>query len=516
MKFSFRRSLSLGVVIAVTAAALVGCATDGGSSAESSSSTDGTLTIATLSPPVTFAAKDAQWANQSPYVQAVYDTLLRTTPDGTVEPWLATEWSYDDSNTQLTLELRTDVTFTDGTAFTADAAAQNLLRFRDGASPQKSYLADLADAQAVDDSTLLLTLAEPNPSLLSFLSQNPGLMASPKSFDSPTEKTNPVGSGPYVLDTKATVVGSTYVFTRNEDYFAPDQQHYAKVVMNVFATPTAIVNAIQGGQVNGAPVTDNGSLEQVEAAGFTAHGQQLNFFGLMLFDRDGRAEEPLGDVRVRQAINHAFDKEALLDALARGYGTVTAQIFSPESDGYVEELDSAYPYDPEKAKDLLADAGYAPGSITLTQPQASGTAPAAYALVKQYLNAVDINVNFVPQAPTSFLTDALAAKFPSMLFSLKAAPTTWETVNLDIAEAAAWNPFRYTDPKVEALIQTIQTGTESESSVAAKALNEYVVDQAWFAPWYRPQQSYASDPTTSVEVQAGNAYPYLWNFVPKG
>jgi peptide/nickel transport system substrate-binding protein len=98
--------------------------------------------------------------------------------------------------------------------------------------------------------------------------------------------------------------------------------------------------------------------------------------------------------------------------------------------------------------------------------------------------------------------------------SLKAAPTSWETVSLDLGAKAAWNPFHYTDPKADALMQEIRTGSAAQSATAAKELNAYVVDQAWFAPWYRPQAVYATDANTRVAVQAGNAYPYLWNFVP--
>lgn len=513
--FSLRRIVIAGAAVVLAATAITGCTSGSTSDPGSSAASGGTLTIGTVIPSSTFAVKDAPWANESPYLQAVYDSLLHAKPDGSIEPWLATKWSYNQAKTVLTMTLRDDVTFTDGTKFTAGVAAQNLLRFRDGTSPQKSYLATLADAKAIDDTSLELTLSQPNPSLLSFLTQNPGLMESPKNFDNPSEKTDPVGTGPYVLDTKDTVVGSTYVFTKNDKYFAPEDQHYAKIVMNVYTTPTAIINAIKGGQINGAPLSDNSSLDQVKAAGYTANDQQLNFFGVLLYDRGGQSEKALADVRVRQAINYAFDKKALLKAVGRGYGTVTAQIFSPDSDGYVKSLDSAYPYNPAKAKELLKEAGYADGAITLTQPQSPGFAPAAYALLKQYLNVVGIKVDYVAEGNANFLPDMLAAKFPTALMQLKAAPTTWETISLDLAPKAGWNPFHYQDPKVDALVKTIQTGSSAEAAKAAKELNTYVVDQAWFAPWYRPQQTYASDANTTVAVQVGNAYPYLWNFVPK-
>ena len=140
-------------------------------------------------------------ANESPYGQAVYDTLLRPTPDGTVGPSLATEWKYNDDKTVLTMTLRSDVNFTDGTEFNADAAAQNLIRFRDGNSPNKSYLAALKDAKAIDATHLEITLNASDPALLVYLTQNAGMQESPKAFTAPDIKTNPVGSGPYILDT---------------------------------------------------------------------------------------------------------------------------------------------------------------------------------------------------------------------------------------------------------------------------------------------------------------------------
>lgn len=513
--FNFRKRMAVMVAAAAVASvALAGCSSGGGGN--SAKAGEGTLTIGTIVASSTFAVDDAPWANESPYLQAVYDSLLHQDPDGAVKPWLATEWSYNDDNTVLTMKLRDDVSFTDGTKFDASVAAQNLIRFRDGTSPQKAYLSQLEDAKALDATTLQLTLSSPNPALLSFLSQNPGLQESPKNFDKPDEKTNPVGSGPYTLDKSATVVGSKYVFTKNPDYWAPEQQHYAKLVMNVYSTPTAILNAIKGHQINGAPLTDNSTIKEVESAGYKANGQTLNFTGLLLFDREGKLSPALGDVRVRQAINYAFDRDAMLKAVGHGYGEVTSSIISPDSIGSDPSLDSYYSYDPDKAKQLLKEAGYAAGDITLTQPQSNGFPPAVYALVKQYLNDIGINVKYVNVASSSFLADLLAAKYSSTVMQLQTTPTVWQSLALDLLPTAGWNPFHVEDAKIAAFAKTIQTGSDAEATAAAKQLNKYVVEQAWFAPWYRPQQTYATDPNTTVKTQTGNAYPYLWNLVPKG
>src|SRR3954463_10960799 len=204
------------------ALALTAC---GGSSSGDSSSSD-PLTLGAIVPPTSFAAANANWANESPYIQAVYDSLLRESPEAEIEPSLATDWAYDDTKTVLTMTLRDDVTFTDGTKFDADVAAQNVLRFKAGTSPDASYLANVADATAVDPTTLQITLSQPDPALLNYLAQNAGAQESPAAFGKPDEQTTPVGSGPYLLDTKNTVVGSKYVFTKNPDYWSPDDQHF--------------------------------------------------------------------------------------------------------------------------------------------------------------------------------------------------------------------------------------------------------------------------------------------------
>jgi peptide/nickel transport system substrate-binding protein len=107
----------------------------------------------------------------------------------------------------------------------------------------------------------------------------------------------------------------------------------------------------------------------------------------------------------------------------------------------------------------------------------------------------------------------LAPKYPATYMILQQDPD-WALINFQISKDATFNPFHYDDPKVDALIATVHNGSKSESDTAVKALNKYVVEQAWFAPWYRMQSSFVSDAKTKVTVQTGNAYPYLWNIVP--
>lgn len=500
-----------GVALTV---ALAGCGGSDGGDETPGGGGAGTLTLGVTVPATTQAAAEAYWANESPYMQAVYDTLVHLSPTGEPEPWLATEWSYNDDNTVLTLTLRTDVTFTDGTAFDADVAAQNILRFRDGTSQNAANLANVEDATAVDAATLEVTLKQADPALLTYFGQNAGLQASPKTFGAKDEKTNPIGSGPYILDTEKTVVGSRYVYSKNEDYWAPEQQHYDGLVLTVLADATTQVNAIKGGQVNGLNLVDLSTVDQTEAAGFTPFPHELDWTGLLLLDREGTSNPALGEVEVRQAINHAVDRQAMLDAVAKGHGTVTSQVFPAGSAAYDEALDEAYPFDPERAKELLAEAGYADG-FELDMPLIQLGSTTVYDLLEQYLGDIGITVNYTQLSINDAISDIIGGKWGATWFQLQMDPTAWQEANFLLTEAATWNSFHVADPTVAELALTIQTGEAAEADAAAAELNAYVVEQAWFAPWYRVESTFVADGKTEVVQQSDNVYPYLWNITPK-
>jgi peptide/nickel transport system substrate-binding protein len=508
-----KKKLSALAAAAAMALALTACGGSGDGNGGSGGGSD-SLILGSVFPPTSFAANNVNWANEAPYVQAVYDTLLRATPDGEIEPWLATEWAYNEDNTVLTMQLRDDVTFTDGEPFNAEAAAQNILGFKNGTSANASFLTSVADATATDEFTLQITLTQPDPALLQYLTQNAGVQGSPAAFDAADAQTNPVGSGPYVLDTENTVVGSSYAFTKNPDYWAPDDRHYETLTITVLDNAQTQLNAVQGGQVNALNLLDNTAAEQFEAAGFTLYPHELDWQGLILFDRAGDLAPELGDVKVRQAIAHALDREAILEAAAAGRGTVTGQIFGANSAAYDESLDERYPYDPDEAQKLLADAGY-PDGFTLSLPQVPLGTNTVYDLIRQYLGDVGINVEYTQVPLQNAIADIVGAKYPAAFFQLQQDPTVWQTANLSISQAATFNVFHQPDPTVEQLAATIQGGTEEEAAEASRQLNEYVVEQVWFVPFYRLESNFVADENTDVVHQSDNAVPYLWNITPK-
>lgn len=514
-----KKSMSAAVAAAATAAlALSACGADGGTEGTAGGETaattsGGTLTLGAITSPLTFDPAGAEWGNRSPYYQAVYDTLLVATPEGTIEPWLATEWSYNEDGTELTLAIRDDVTFSDGSALDADAVVASMENFRTGNGPDVGYMTNVAGITAADASTVVVALSAPDPAFLNYLTRTAGLVASPASLESEDLPTTPVGSGPYVLDTSASVTESSYVYTRNPDYWNPEAQHYDELRINVLADPTAALNAIQAGEANGVKLSTNDNLDQVEGAGWTVNANELDFQGLLLLDRGGEQSEPLGDVRVRQAINYAFDREGMLEAVQNGYGTVTTQVFPETSAAYDPALDDRYTYDPDRARELMAEAGYADG-FAIEMPSTPVLGASTYTLIAQQLDEIGITVENTDPG-NNFIADLLAPRFPAAFMALEQNPD-WQLIQFMISPSAVFNPFGYSDPEVTRMIEEFQYGDEATQERVVAELNEYLVEQAWFAPFYRVQGSFATDPSTSVEMLPSNAFPNLYDFVPVG
>ncbi|MFF1252673.1 ABC transporter substrate-binding protein [Pseudarthrobacter sp. NPDC058329] len=497
--------------VVLTAGLISGLAGCSGSSAGAENETS--LTLGLNIPVTTFSTAEAGWGDQAPYLQAVYDTILRADPNGSIVEGLATAWEYNEDNTVLTLTIRDGVEFTDGTALDADAVAQNLLRFRDSAGSLSAYLATVTDVTTTGPNTVVLTLSDSNPALLTYLTMAAGLVQSPAAFENTDLQTNPVGSGPYVLDTAKTVVGTSYVFEKKAEYWNPESVHYDAITINVYGDTTALLNAIKGGQVNAANFNNNNVAHEIEASGFTLNSFEPSWAGLLLLDRAGSLTPALGDVRVRQAINHAFDKDAMIQAVGVGYGTATTQVIPETSVGFDSTLDDRYPYDLGKAKELMAEAGYADG-FTINLPTTAVLGTTVYSLIQEQLGQIGITVNYTDAGDgASYVGELINAKVSAGFLNLQ-QDQDWALIGLQIAADGTFNPFHTRDPQVDALTSRIHDATGDEYATALRELNAHVVEQAWFAPWYRSVYFIATDETTSVTTQVGNSFPYLWNFIP--
>ncbi|MFC9501957.1 ABC transporter substrate-binding protein [Streptomyces sp. NPDC056982] len=508
-----RISARIGALTAgATALSLVltGCGKDGGSATAGTAELDiATLTNAQSLDPATALG------SALPYFQAVYDTLIKRAPDGTYKPMLATKWTYDKSRTKLSLTLRQGVKFSDGAAFDAQAVKANLEHFKGGGGGGAKYLAALKSVKVADATHVTLELASPDPGMLFYLSDAAGLMASPKKLAGGSLKTKPVGTGPYTLDKARTAIGSKYVFDRKKDYWG-EELPYKTVTISVFDNETAVVNGLKTGQLDSAVLQDANQQASIESdTNLTKSRHSFDFQGLLLFDRGGVRTPQLKDARVRQALNYALDRETMLKKIRDGRGEITDQVFGPETKAYDKSLDTYYPHDPAKARKLLAQAGYAKG-FTLKLPRMSAIVNDALASsIEADFKAVGVKVKWDQLDGATALQKIFQEKaYSGMVMNIGQSSVDWVTVN-DLVVPGAFNPFATSDPTVKKLLPQIQaaSGTKAGDD-ASRALNKHLVEEGWFAPFYRASFLLVSTKDVKVVAQSGMAVPSIYDYTP--
>src|SRR6202007_2710547 len=137
---------------------------------------------------------------------------------------------------------------------------------------------------------------------------------------------------------------------------------FDKIVFKPLTDPTAILNALRSGQINGALMTNAKNIAPAESAGLTVNKNTPgDVDGVYIWDRGGTMVKALGNVKVRQALNYAFDKNAIVKTAKQGYGEPTTQVYNKDTAAFDSSYDGKYSYDPAKAKQLLAEAGYPNG-----------------------------------------------------------------------------------------------------------------------------------------------------------
>jgi peptide/nickel transport system substrate-binding protein len=279
----------------------------------------------------------------------IYEMLLVRDPvTAELGPSLATSWEQVDDTTWR-FKLREGVTFHNGEPFNADAVVYSVERMIDPEFNSEiiSFVETISGAEAVDDSTVDIFTSGPDPILLArmtWLNIVPPVYTEENAANFGNE---PVGTGPYKF--VEWVKGDHVKLEANADYWggAPS---IAEVTIRTIPEEATAASALQAGEVDLVRHLIPEYLDQVPKSA-SVHGIEFPWI------RINTNVEPLNDVRVRQALNYAIDKEALRDALYSGYAAVAeGQILTPGHFGYNPDV-KAYPYDPDKARQLLQEAG---------------------------------------------------------------------------------------------------------------------------------------------------------------
>ena len=442
-----------------------------------------------------------------PYLSAVYDPLLTIDGEGQPQPGLATDWEVSDDFTTITMNLRTDTEFSNGEAFNAEAAVKSLDYLKAGVRSQEAYQ-KVESFEAVDEDTIAIHLTQRDDTILYFMGLGRSYMMAPSAIDDGSLATAPVGSGPYTLS-DTSVPGAEYHFDKVADHWASEDFPFDPLSISPLSDATAMLNGMEGGQFN-LIYGDKTAMDLAPDNGWNVASGLSMWVGLQFSDRLGATEmgKPLGDVRVRQALNYAFNGQELVDTIGQGVGVATNQVFPADTPGYVKSLNDLYPANIEKAKELLAEAGYADG-FDVTMPMAPPFQP-WQAIIEQTFGELGIGVTFKETDFMQYMS--VAPEYPMFVAVIAMDGNPVATVERQIAKPQWYNPNPGLEafPEIQAQIDTVFSAEPGDEQIGEiEKLNELVTEQAFFSVWSQSTNTYISTSEFEVTPVIGMMFPTL-------
>jgi peptide/nickel transport system substrate-binding protein len=455
-----------------------------------------------LEPPHLDPTSAAAGAIDSVLYSNVFEGLTRFMADGSVVPGLAESWEISADGLTYTFTLRDGVTFHDGTVMDAEDVKFSLDRARaeDSTNAQKALYAGITDVTVVDPLTVQLTLGEPNGNMLFNLAWGDAVIVAPESIE--TIKTAPVGTGAFKFVNW--VQGDKIDIARNPDYWGTPAL-LETATFKFISDPTAAFAAMMAEDVDvftGFPAPEN--LPQFEA---DPRFQVLvgSTEGETILSTNNKTP-PFDNPQVRAAVAHAIDRQAIIDGAMFGYGTPIGTHFAPHHPAYVD-LTGNSGHDPEKARALLAEAGFADGfETTLHLPPPSyarrGGEIIAAQLAQVGIKAQIINVEWAQWLETVFRGKDFGLTIVShtepMDIGIYANPEYYFQYDNADFQAVMAELNRTTDPeKRKALMQ------DAQRKIATDCVNGYLFQLAQLTVAKAGVQGlWANAPTQATDLTA--------------
>ncbi|UYV37530.1 ABC transporter substrate-binding protein [Rhodobacteraceae bacterium D3-12] len=412
-----------------------------------------------LEPPHLDPTSAAAGAIDSVLYSNVFEGLTRFGADGSVNPGLAKSWDISEDGLTYTFHLNEGVKFHDGSAMDAEDVKFSLDRARaeDSANAQKALFATIASVDVVDPMTVKVTLSEPNGAFLFNMAWGDAVIVAPESIE--TIKQTPIGTGAFKFTNW--VQGDNITLEKNGEYWGTPAK-LDKVTFKFISDPTAAFAAVMAEDVDafaGFPAPEN--IPQFEA---DPRFQVIlgNTEGETILSTNNKMP-PLDNVKVRKAIAHAIDRQAIIDGAMFGLGTPIGTHFAPHHPDYVD-LTGNSQYDPELAKKLLAEAGFADGFKTTLKLPPPSYARRGGEIIAAQLRAVGIEAEISNLEWAQWLEQVFKGKD----FGLTIVSHT-EPMDIGIYARPDYY-FQYDNPAFQAL--NTKLGVETDPSMRSKLLSE--------------------------------------------
>ena len=410
-----------------------------------------------LEPPHLDPTSAAAGAIDSVLYSNVFEGLTRFMSDGSVVPGLAASWDISEDGLTYTFKLRDGVTFHDGTTMDAEDVKFSLDRIaaEDSANAQKALYAAISQVNVIDSMTVEIKLSEPNGNMIFNLAWGDAVIVAPESIEN--IKQQPIGTGAFKFD--SWTQGDKIELSRNDAYWGTAPA-LAKATFKFISDPTAAFASVMAEDVDvfaGFPAPEN--LPQFEAD---------PRFQVLVGSTEGETilstnnkQPPFDNVKVREAMAHAIDRQAIIDGAMFGYGTPIGTHFAPHNPDYVD-LTAKSAYDPEKAKALLAEAGFADGFTTTLKLPPPSYARRGGEIIASQLRAVGIETEITNLEWAQWLEEVFRGKD----FGLTIVSHT-EPFDIGIYARPDYY-FQYDNPAFQELMTTL--GATSDPAARSELL----------------------------------------------
>ncbi|MBE6907982.1 MAG: ABC transporter substrate-binding protein [Ruminococcaceae bacterium] len=402
----------------------------------------------------------------------VFEGLVKPTPDGDLAPAVAESWTLSDDLTTYTFKLRSGVKFHNGQDVTMADALYSLTRCRD-----EGYVPALADTVIEGEGdTLTITLPTANNEFLAYLT------CAIIPADYADQATKPVGTGPFKFVSRQTQ--QNVVLERFDDYWG-EKAKLDRVTYLIYENPEALVLALKGGAVDLYAHLGTTTVSQLGDE-FTILEGTMNLVQAVYLNH---TVKPLDDVRVRQALCYALDRQQIFDLTADGKGWPVGSSMYPAFRKYFDEsLVNLYPHDVEKAKALLAEAGYPDGfELTITVPSNYSPHVDAGQIAAEQFRAIGVKVTVQPVEWATWLEDVYKGRnFEATVCGFDASTMTARAMLERFTTGNSKNFIGYSNSDYDAAFNDalrarnddVQTSAylEMERILAQDAANVYIQD----------------------------------------
>jgi peptide/nickel transport system substrate-binding protein len=402
----WRRHGAVFAAAALVVGLATACSSAGGATSGGSSDSAAVLKWATTYFPADWDPVVNGAGAQFRPLTLVYSSVTNINAKGDPVPGLASSWTYNSTGTEVTFHIRPNLKFSDGTPVNAAAVEDAITRAK---TQQNSALVeDLEPVERVTttgDYDVNVYLNHPDYQIPLVFGERVLLVASPKAAADPTKLNQfPVGAGPFIA-TKI-IPGQEAIFKKNPNYWDAKDIHISEVYLYAAGSPDTVVAGLESGTYNLADLAPSEAAAAKQAGldvfvqpGFNAENISINI------NKAPFKGHPL----LVEAIRYAINRAQFVQQLTFGYGGPTDEVFPPGYIGYDPQSANLWPYNPTKAKQLLAEAGFKPGQVQLPLVISSSESSAEAEIVQSQLAAIGIDVSITvdPNWATPFFAKQL-------------------------------------------------------------------------------------------------------------